>query len=139
MTTKKPKHYDRPIGLNLEIDIDGPEWALTSMNNWLPMLRRCAKNVEWLLEIAHTAAAASGMNNERAAVERLRNALRELVKGQSGRVREYDLAVTATLLMYAFDRDLGPVAKRPRSRFRPPTAAEAGGTLDGLAALSMLS
>lgn len=106
---------DNPFRHPLGITIDGPEWAFAWLDEWRPLLHRYHAELEWLLDMA--ARAAHELPSERAAVGRVRGALRQLVAGTNARVDARDLMFTAALALAAMERDLGPVATRPR-RFR---------------------
>lgn len=111
----------------LGITIDGPEWSLAWADHWRPLLRRYHAELEWLLDMA--ADAARELPSERAAVGRVRTALRQLVGGASARVDSRDLMFTLALVLAAIERDLGPVETRPRRFRRHDLLIEAIGTL----------
>ncbi len=74
----------------------------------LPFAGKYRPSLCWLLDIA-----ADAVPEQRVAVERLRNVVRQLVAGRCVRICTRDMKIALAILLEAIERDLGPVASRP--------------------------
>ena len=99
--------------LRLDLRTD-TKLTIASAGASLPFLQKYRASLEWLLDVADGAAP-----DHRAAIGRVRRALRELAAGGSGRVNTGDLKLAGAIMLAAIERDLGPVASRSPLRFPP--------------------
>ncbi len=90
-----------------------------------PFVERYGPSLHWMLDIA-----ADAVPEERAAVERLRRAVRRLVAKRGARIRARDFKIALKGVLEAIERDLGPVPARPRFGFTRSARAQQPRTTD---------
>jgi len=90
-----------------------------------PFVERYGPSLHWMLDIA-----ADAVPEERAAVERLRRAVRRLVAKRGARIGARDLKIALGGVLEAIERDLGPVPSRPRFGFTRSARAQQPRTTD---------
>jgi len=95
----------------------GPDGSHTTVLEWLPLLAAFRDTVDWILDIA--ADIACKYPEELAAVERVRRFFRDRMDGYPAVIKLRDVLFTASLVLAAIERDVGPLKRRGLS-FKNP-------------------